>query len=92
MAGGEFGRPIIAPPGVPPDRTRILRDAFMTTMNYPELIVRQKPIIWISFRVAAKISMFWRRMSLRSRGMRPVIEEIDQPVDKIILCALALAS
>ena len=42
MAGGEFGRPIIAPPGVAPDRMRILRAAFMTTMKDPEFIAEAK--------------------------------------------------
>ena len=27
-ASDEFGRPIVAPPGVPPDKMKILRDAF----------------------------------------------------------------
>jgi tripartite-type tricarboxylate transporter receptor subunit TctC len=42
MAGSDFGRPIIAPPGVPPDKTKILRDAFMKTMNDPELLAEAK--------------------------------------------------
>ena len=42
MAGGEFGRPIIAPPGIAPDRMRILRAAFMATMNDPEFIAEAK--------------------------------------------------
>jgi len=35
LASGDLGRPFIAPPGVPPDRVKILRDAFMKTMNDP---------------------------------------------------------
>jgi tripartite-type tricarboxylate transporter receptor subunit TctC len=42
MAGSDFGRPIIAPPGVPPDRIKILRDAFIKTMNDPELLAEAK--------------------------------------------------
>ena len=33
-----LGRPVIAPPGVPPDRARALRAAFMATMRDPELL------------------------------------------------------
>jgi tripartite-type tricarboxylate transporter receptor subunit TctC len=42
MAGSDFGRPIIAPPGVPPDRIKILRDAFNKTMAHPELLAEAK--------------------------------------------------
>ncbi len=34
----EFGRPYIAPPGVPADRLKALRDAFDATMNDPEFL------------------------------------------------------
>ena len=33
LASGDLGRPIIAPPAVPPDRVKILREAFMKTMR-----------------------------------------------------------
>jgi tripartite-type tricarboxylate transporter receptor subunit TctC len=32
LAGGDFGRPIVAAPGVPADRVKILRDAFDKTI------------------------------------------------------------
>ncbi|HVO92354.1 MAG TPA: hypothetical protein VMT22_05905, partial [Terriglobales bacterium] len=32
LASGDFGRPIVAPPGVPADRVKILRDAFDKTL------------------------------------------------------------
>jgi tripartite-type tricarboxylate transporter receptor subunit TctC len=42
MAGSDFGRPIVAPPGVPTDKIKILRDAFIKTMNDPELLAEAK--------------------------------------------------
>jgi tripartite-type tricarboxylate transporter receptor subunit TctC len=42
MAGSDFGRPIIAPPGVPPDKIKILRAAFNKTMADPELLAEAK--------------------------------------------------
>lgn len=42
LAATEFGRPIIAPPGVPADKTRVLREAFMNTMSDPELLAEAK--------------------------------------------------
>ena len=38
LAANEIGRPIIATPGVPADRVKILREAFMKTVNDPELL------------------------------------------------------
>jgi len=34
-SGAAFGRPILAPPGVPPERVSILRQAFDRTMTDP---------------------------------------------------------
>lgn len=38
LAATDFGRPILAPPGTPTDRLKILRDAFVKTMKDPELL------------------------------------------------------
>lgn len=38
LAADEFGRPIIFPPGVPPDRVKIIRDAFNKAIHDPALI------------------------------------------------------
>jgi tripartite-type tricarboxylate transporter receptor subunit TctC len=37
-AGQDIGRPFVAPPGLPPDRLKMLRDAFDATMKDPEFI------------------------------------------------------
>ena len=42
MAATDFGRPIVAPPGFPADKTKIFREAFMKAMNDPELLGRGK--------------------------------------------------
>jgi tripartite-type tricarboxylate transporter receptor subunit TctC len=42
FAASDFGRPIIAPPGVPPARVKILREAFLKTMNDPDLLAEAK--------------------------------------------------
>ena len=44
-AGNGFGRPFIAPPDVPAERVKMLRDAFMATMKDPQFLAdaeRQK--------------------------------------------------
>jgi tripartite-type tricarboxylate transporter receptor subunit TctC len=35
LASGEFGRPLVTPPGVPADRLKILREAFDKSVNDP---------------------------------------------------------
>ena len=35
LAGGALGRPIMGPPGIPPDRVKVLREAFSRTMKDP---------------------------------------------------------
>jgi tripartite-type tricarboxylate transporter receptor subunit TctC len=35
LVGGTLGRPMLAPPGTPPERVKILRDAFVKTMTDP---------------------------------------------------------
>jgi len=37
-AGQDIGRPFVAPPGMPPDRLKMLRDAFAATMQDPEFV------------------------------------------------------
>jgi tripartite-type tricarboxylate transporter receptor subunit TctC len=46
LASGDLGRPFFAPPGVPPERVKILREAFMKTMKDPEFLedVRRKKL------------------------------------------------
>jgi tripartite-type tricarboxylate transporter receptor subunit TctC len=38
FARQEYGRPLLAPPGVPPDRLAALRTAFLATMKDPDFI------------------------------------------------------
>jgi len=38
LAAGEFGRPLVAPPDIPADRLKILRDAFDKSVQDPALL------------------------------------------------------
>jgi hypothetical protein len=42
LAATDFGRPIVAPPGIPAERLKILREAFLKTMKDPELLAEAK--------------------------------------------------
>jgi tripartite-type tricarboxylate transporter receptor subunit TctC len=38
LSGDDLGRPMVAPPGVPPERVKILREAYSKTLKDPELV------------------------------------------------------
>lgn len=40
LASGDLGRPIIGPPGIPSDRVKILRQAFVKALADPELLAQ----------------------------------------------------
>jgi len=40
LASGELGRPIVGPPGIPAERVKILRQAFMKALTDPELLAQ----------------------------------------------------
>lgn len=42
LAGGEFGRPYVLPPGTPADKVKILREAFAKTIQDPKVIAEAK--------------------------------------------------
>ena len=42
LRGGDFGRPMLAGPGTPLDRVNMLREAYVKSMNNPELIAEAK--------------------------------------------------
>jgi tripartite-type tricarboxylate transporter receptor subunit TctC len=46
LTAATLGRPIAAPPGVPPDRTKTLRDAYAKTLSDPELLAEAARMGW----------------------------------------------
>jgi tripartite-type tricarboxylate transporter receptor subunit TctC len=42
LAAGDFGRPMMVTPGTPPDRVKILRDAYVKTLSDPEALDEAK--------------------------------------------------
>ena len=42
LRGGDFGRPMLVGPGTPLDRVNMLREAYVKSMNNPELIAEAK--------------------------------------------------
>lgn len=42
LAAGDFGRPMMVTPGTPPDRVKLLREAYVKSLNDPELLAEAK--------------------------------------------------
>jgi len=46
LSSGDLGRPIIGPPGMPADRVKVLREAFVKTMSDPALLADAQKRKW----------------------------------------------
>jgi len=46
LSSGDLGRPFIAPPGMPAERIKVLRQAFMKTMSDPGLLAAAQKRKW----------------------------------------------
>jgi tripartite-type tricarboxylate transporter receptor subunit TctC len=46
LGPGAFGRPILATPGIPPDRVKILRDAYVNMLKDSEFVAEAKKRQW----------------------------------------------
>ena len=55
-AGQGIGRPFVAPPDLPPERLKMLRDAFNATMKDPEFVADVRRASSSSSRRTASIS------------------------------------
>jgi tripartite-type tricarboxylate transporter receptor subunit TctC len=44
LASGDLGRPIIGPPGIPADRVKILRQAFMKALTDSALLAHAEKV------------------------------------------------
>ena len=61
LSPGDFGRPVIGPPGMSPERTKVLRDAFAKTMSDPELLAEVKKREWEANGLPVEELEAWRR-------------------------------
>ena len=62
-AGQGIGRPFVAPPGLPPDRLKMVQDAFAATMKDPDFIAETDHCANLerSIRLTASSSRRWSR-------------------------------
>ena len=67
LGSGELGRPVVTSPGVPPDRAKILRDAFMKAMADPALLAAAaKNRLEITQVSGEELAMYRRFLASRS--------------------------
>jgi len=46
LSPGEFGRPLMGPPGIPPERLKVLRQALVKTMSDSDVLAEAKKSGW----------------------------------------------
>ena len=46
LVAATLGRPIAVTPGIPPDRLKLLREAYLKTLKDPELVAETKKQRW----------------------------------------------
>jgi tripartite-type tricarboxylate transporter receptor subunit TctC len=74
--GQGIGRPFVAPPGLPPDRLKMLRDAFDATMKDPAFIAEAKQR---KFDVSPENGAYLQALIDKAYATpRPIIERIAQ--------------
>ncbi len=78
VAGEGFGHPMMAPPGTPPERVKILRESYARAMRDPELIAEAQKGGWVIEPVSGE-----ELQSLADRLMVQPAEVVNQ-VKKIL--------
>ena len=77
-AGEEFGHPMMAPPGTPPERVKILREAYAKALRDPELLAQAQRGRWAIDPVSGE-----ELQALANRIMNSSVQVVEQ-VKKII--------
>jgi len=72
-AGEEFGHPMMAPPGTPPDRVKILREAYARALRDPELLAQAQKGRWVVEPVAGE-----ELQGLAERIMNQPLQVVEQ--------------
>jgi hypothetical protein len=71
LAGNQFGRPMVAPPGTPPEAVKILRTAYMNVFSDPHFLADAKRL-----KIASD--------PFPGEGLQNLVRQVmDQPLDVI---------
>ena len=79
LLGGEWARSLMAPPGTPPERIKILRDAYDKALNDPELVAEAK-----KGRVEIKLTR-GEELPLLARGVMEQPPEVIEQIKKLFV-------
>jgi hypothetical protein len=80
LAREIIGRPFVAPPGLPPDRARVLRTAFAATLKDPAFLADAKRSrLDIDPLTGAETDAFLRQVAATPKA---VIERVRQVLDR----------
>ena len=79
LAGDELGRPMAAPPGVAPERVKILREAYNKSLKDPELldeVKRQRldmgPI------TGEEVAAMYKELMYQPRAVVDLVKKLEQ--------------
>jgi len=77
LGPNKMGRPLFAPPGIPADRVKFLRESFVATMNDPELRADAKKMeIDVDFMDGAATEALYRKLYATPRAVVEATQKV----------------
>ena len=79
LAGDELGRPMVAPPGVPADRVKILRDAYAKALKDPDLLAEvSKSRLDMEPSTGEEIQNLYKELMSQPREVIELVKKLEQ--------------
>jgi tripartite-type tricarboxylate transporter receptor subunit TctC len=79
LAGDELGRPMVAPPGVPADRVKILRDAYARALKDPDLLAEvSKSRLDMEPSTGEEIQNLYKELMSQPREVIELVKKLEQ--------------
>lgn len=79
LAGDELGRPMVAPPGVPADRVKILRDAYNQSLRDPDLVAEvNRSKLDMESSTGEEIQSLYKELMTQPREVIERVKKIDE--------------
>jgi hypothetical protein len=79
LAGDELGRPMVAPPGVPADRIKILRDAYNKSLRDPDLVAEvNRSKLDMEPSTGEEIQNLYKELMTQPREVIERVKKIDE--------------
>jgi tripartite-type tricarboxylate transporter receptor subunit TctC len=79
LAGDELGRPMVAPPGVPADRVKILRDAYNKSLRDSDLVAEvNRSKLDMEPSTGEEIQNLYKELMTQPREVIERVKKIDE--------------